>query len=100
MTHRNHTGKPKTADITTLAVLVAVDRYHRSLKGTLPGLPGVPFKRPVKALTEATGCHEKVAMRAIEREIDRNYIEWGVNPFIGWLTPEGLARLEELKAVN
>lgn len=100
MTHRSNAGKPKTADITTLAVLTAVDAYNRHLKGVLPGLPNSKYQRPCAAIMAASGCHEKVAMRAIEREIDRGFIEWGVNPYIGWLTPEGQARLAELKINN
>lgn len=81
-------------------MLEAVDYYRRGLKGVLPGLPQPVYKRPVKSLMETYGCAEKVACRAIDREISRDLMDWGVNPYIGWLTDAGTAKLEELRAVN
>jgi hypothetical protein len=66
VTHRLHKGRPKTANISTLAVLEAVERCF-----------------PILRLTEDFQCCEKVAKAALDRENKRGLIE------NGRLTPAG-----------
>lgn len=76
----------KRSDISDLMVCQAVAAY-RSAGCTPP--------RPVAILMEMTGAPAKVCMRAIDRAIERGLIDWGVNPYIGWLTEAGEALFSE-----
>lgn len=90
MTHHLHKGKPKVADVTTLAVLQAYDRLDRRRKVS------TTYPWPTEELTDQFQCHGKVTDGAIVREVNRGYIEYGVTMRSGWLTREGKAKLAEL----
>ena len=51
---------------------------------------------PVAVLAERTGQPEKVALRKIERLVDKGYADYGTSPWYAWRTPEGEDRLKEL----
>lgn len=51
-------------------------------------------------LMAATGAPLKVVWSAMQRESDLGLLDYGVNLRGGWLTPEGHARLEELREVK
>lgn len=90
---RAHKGKRKRSDVPTQAVLEAVNDYRQQFVQPLPGLPRGVLRRPVEFIAYRCTVHPKVAMRAMEREIDRGLIDWGVNPYIGWLTSEGTVQM-------
>lgn len=87
MTHRLHKGRPKTADISTRAVLEAVEAYARDAER------GV-YIRPFECLMLLFGCAEKVADNAVHREIYRGLLDCGVSVALPWLTPQGKHWLE------
>lgn len=53
---------------------------------------------PLTTLARSGGVPEKVALRKIEALVDKGLAEYGVSPAYAWRTPEGEARLQELRA--
>ena len=85
--------EPKRADITTLALLSAIDdhRTRREQSGPAPReLPGAWW-------TLCTVYPEKVVTAAYNREDDRGHLECGVSLRTSWLTDKGQAELARLK---
>lgn len=74
----------KRKDITTKMVLSA---YLESKKIN---------KFPHEIIQENTGYPLKVIWSAIERDLDNDYIEYGVSMRTGWLTEKGLEYLTKL----
>lgn len=85
-------------DISDEQVCRAVQAYQDAMKalppvplgytfGMVPDYTLPPF--PYEALAVETGQPEKVCFRAMERALDRGYIECGVSIRTGWLTAAG-----------
>lgn len=81
MTHALHRGRPKRADLTTYAVLKAVETVSYSL----PAADRLRQKFP--------GVATKVIRAAFEREYDRGNLNCGVSIMLPWLTDKGRAYL-------
>ena len=75
--------KWKTKDVTTLAVLQAYSLSEHP-------------RRVDDDLVESLGCPPKIAWRAMERELNRDFVEFGVNLRGGWLSKKGEAKLKNL----
>jgi hypothetical protein len=52
---------------------------------------------PVTRLVDVTGQSEKAALRKIESLVDKGLADYGVSAVYAWRTPEGEARLAELR---
>lgn len=79
-----------TKDISSITVCRCVAQMHRQ------GIkPGWRFDRVVELLAAETGEARKVCEAAIDREIRKGLVEWGIGFSIGWLTHEGIALLEK-----
>lgn len=85
MTHRQHKGQPKTADISTLAVLEAVETIISYVAAE---------KKPYEILMAQFNCVEKVADGAVMREVNKGLLDYGVSLAYPWLTPAGAHWLE------
>ena len=79
-------------DITDLQVCLAVSKYKRQIQSSKL-FQSVPY--PYQTLAVETGECEKVCYRAMERAYRHGLIEFGVSLRNGWLTPEGMAMLQE-----
>lgn len=84
MTHRLHKGRPKTADISTRAVLEAVLNCSRT-----------EIVLTYEILMGRFACAEKVAVAAITREVNRGYLDYGTSLRFPWITPAGESYLKE-----
>jgi len=76
----------KRSDITTAQVLRACHAFHQ--------IPGGDDRTPLQLLMKEYGAHEKVAYSAMEREMNKGFIECGVSVRTAWVTPEGYEFLE------
>lgn len=77
-----------TKDISSLQVCRAVEKMHRQ-----EVILGERYQASVELLMEVTGESRKVCEAAINREIKRGLVEWGIFSSIGWLTTSGIAFL-------
>lgn len=77
-----------TADISDRMVVKAYIRYKEIREED-----GYSDQFPYDILVEWTGEPWKVCWRAMERAVDRGYIEYGVSLRTGWPTKKGLALL-------
>lgn len=85
----------KRSDIPTQAVLEAVIAGREYLRAVFRPRPGEPKPaervEPAALLAREFGCAEKVAYAAMEREVDRDLLEYGVSIRYPWLTEKGEA---------
>ncbi|MFG2677000.1 hypothetical protein [Streptomyces sp. NPDC048445] len=86
--------EPKRSDITTLALLRAIDDHR-----TRPVPPGKRrWELPGAWWTLCAVYPEKVVTAAYIREDDRGHLDCGVSLRTSWLTDKGDAKLTDLKA--
>ncbi|MGL4752111.1 hypothetical protein ACUVMQ_16200 [Aeromonas veronii] len=74
-----------TKNITSIQVCKCVFEMH--LEGIKPGWR---FKRAVEILQTITGESTKVCQAAINREINKGIVEFGIHNSVGWLTYKGI----------
>lgn len=77
-----------TKDISSIQVCRAVEKMHRQ-----ETILGERYQVSVELLMATTGESRKVCEAAINREIKRGLVEWGIFSSIGWLTTSGIAFL-------
>lgn len=99
--------RPKLSDITTLALLTAIEDHQRAFKAST-GWASIRMLTPWRTLS--TVYPEKVVAAAYTREATRGHLEYGACPCLrkcdlclrngkaAWLTDEGLTKLAELRA--
>lgn len=80
----------KRSHITQLAVLEAYDRNSKIRSAA-------QYVGVTADLVRVLGAPENVVWSAMVRESDRGFVECGTSLRSGWLTPEGLKRLAELR---
>ena len=77
----------KRSDIPTRAVLEACHRFHN--RGNLA---------PLQILMNEFNAPEKVVYSAMERDLAKEFIDYGVSLRTAWVTPEGYKFLEKIEA--
>jgi len=85
----------KRSTISDVEVLRA---YEESAVARPQAIRGAPLPWPEKILSARHGCHEKVALAAMERALSRGLIDYGVILRAGWVTEKGKALLRQERA--
>lgn len=80
----------KTSDITTKIVLSAYNEYWKNQDLGNEATP------PIEFIMKATGCPEKLAYCAAERELNKDLIDFGVSIRWAWLNDKGKELLKTL----
>lgn len=85
-------------DITDFQVLIAHNKYKNVLND-----PRLPFdlheavQLPYQWLFHHYDCDPKLALKKIEKLVDKGYLEYGVNICYAWMTEEGEKYFKELR---
>lgn len=85
--------EPKRSDITTLALLSAIDDHRTRREQT----GAAPWELPGAWWTLCAVYPEKVVTAAYAREEDSGHLDCGVSLRTAWLTDKGQAELAKLK---